>query len=185
MVTLPFATLSPAGKKRAFVFFFCLTLAVMTVMNLLDVPLRTAAAPSGIVSFELAGQPDAAQRIVASWDDEARIYAALSLGIDYLFMLAYSTAVALGCVILAQRMPPALALLGPYLAWAQWIAALLDAVENYSLIRVLLGTAQGWATVARYCALPKFAIIGVGLLYLVAGALLLLWQRLSNLKPAT
>lgn len=178
MIPEPFATLSPAGKKKAFIIFFCLTLAVMMSLNIIDAHIHTTAAPSGIVSFELAGQPDAAQRIVASWDDEARIYAALSLGIDYLFMLSYSIAIALGCVLLAQRMPAFAVRLGIYLAWAQWVAALLDATENYALVRVLLGTARGWATVARYCAVPKFTIVGLGLLYVVAGALLVLWKKL-------
>ena len=175
----PFAALSPRGQKRTFVLLFCLTIAVMMALNLLDVPLRTAAAPSGIVSFELAGQPDAAQRIVASWDEEARVYAALSLGLDYLFMLAYSTAIGLGCVLLSQRLPRFISLLGLYLAWAQWGAALLDALENYALIRVLLGTVQGgWPAVARYCALPKFTIIVLGLVYILGSSLSLLWSRM-------
>jgi hypothetical protein len=58
------------------------------------------------------------------------------------------------------------------LAWAQFAAALLDVVENYALIRVLLGTEQAiWPVIARWCAMPKFIIVALGLIYVIAGAL--------------
>lgn len=42
---------------------------------------------------------------------------------------------------------------GALLAWGQIVAALLDALENYALIQILLGTEQGlWAQVARWSA---------------------------------
>ena len=62
---------------------------------------------------------------------------------------------------------------GVLLAWAQFGAALLDAVENYALIQVLLGSQQAlWPAVARWCAIPKFLIVAAGLVYIGVGAVL-------------
>jgi hypothetical protein len=66
------------------------------VFRVLDVPLRTDAAPDGIVSFELAGTIGRAGEILASWGtlselgglsifQPARTDLAFSLGLDYLF----------------------------------------------------------------------------------------------------
>ena len=58
--------------------------------------------------------------------------------------------------------------LGIFFAWATIGAALLDAMENYALIRILLGTQLDlWPLVARWCAIPKFLILISGLTYVV------------------
>ena len=124
-----------------------LAVALMLVLQGFDRPLRTAAAPQGIVSFGLAGNQAVAQEILASWDSTARVYAGLSLGLDYLFMAAYATAISLGCVwaVRSLRLPRWLGGLGIFLAWGQFVAAGLDAVENVALIQQLLGAqAAAW-----------------------------------------
>jgi hypothetical protein len=58
------------------------------------------------------------------------------------------------------------------------VAALLDAVENYALIRVLLGSNLViWPKVAKWCAVPKFVIVAAGLAYILIGALISLLSR--------
>ncbi len=114
--------------------------------------------------------------MVESWGPAGQVYAGLNLGLDYLFLVAYASAISLGCVLaargLAQRIK-VLSGLGVILAWAQFAAALLDAVENYALIRVLLGAEQAlWPVLARWCAMPKFIIVGLGLVYAIVGALI-------------
>jgi len=60
------------------------------------------------------------------------------------------------------------------LAWAQFLAAFLDAIENYALIRVLLGSTENiWPALARLCAGPKFLIVTLGLLYIICGRILI------------
>ena len=57
---------------------------------------------------------------------------------------------------------------GILLAWGQAAAGLLDALENYSLIRVLLGTRlEYWPIVARLSATGKFGLVALGLLYVI------------------
>jgi hypothetical protein len=166
----PFHWLSTSGQKRAFAVLLVLTLAVMVSLNVLGRPLSTEVAPLGIVSFELAGDFFLAQRMAESWGPTGQVYAGLNLGLDYLFMVAYSSTIALGCVLVARSFSPRVGLL---LAWAQFGAAMLDAVENYALIQVLLGSQQAsWPTVARWCAIPKFLIVAAGLVYVGIGVVL-------------
>ena len=173
----PFNWLSTSGQKRAFVVLLALTLAVMVSLNALGGPLNTEVAPLGIVSFELAGELALAQSMVESWGQTGQVYAGLNLGLDYLFLAAYSSSIALGCVLVARslsRRGAFLSSVGVLLAWAQFGAALLDAVENYALIRVLLGSQQAsWPAVARWCAIPKFLIVAAGLVYVGVGAILI------------
>ncbi len=176
--THPFVWLSPAAQRRAFVLLAVLAAGLMAALQRLGAPLVTAAAPGGIVSFELVGTTAGAQAILDSWDAAARVAAGLSLGLDYLFMPAYAGAIGLGVAQVARGLGPRATRLGTGLAWGQLLAALLDAVENVALIRLLLGASGGaWPAVARWCAIPKFALVALGLLYLLAGTGLTLWRR--------
>ena len=53
-------------RKPLFYTFFTLTIMIFGVFSVLDQPLRTDAAPSGIVSLELAGTPKKAFQIMVS-----------------------------------------------------------------------------------------------------------------------
>jgi hypothetical protein len=68
--------------------------------------------------------------------------------------------------------------MGIIISWAQFLAALLDCVENYGLIQILVGVQnEVWPVVAKWCARPKFLIVGVGLFYVVVGTVLILTLR--------
>ncbi|WP_437931473.1 hypothetical protein WMF37_20185 [Sorangium sp. So ce291] len=135
--------------------------------------LRTGAAPWGIVSFELAGTRERVRRILDSWDEDARVSAAFSVGIDYLIIIAYANGLALDCVMgadaLKKRGLPG-AGLGAPLAWGQWLAGLLDATENGALLGILRGSDQAlWPALARGCAQVKFCLVGAGVAYALLG----------------
>ncbi len=174
----PFGWISVKAQQWAFVILLLLTLILMLSLQVLDAPLKTEAAPLGIISFELAGELSLAQEMIASWGPQGQVYAGLSLGLDYLFLVAYAGAIALGCVLVGRSLSkrlPTMASLGVLLAWGQIGAALLDAVENYSLILILMGSEQEiWALIAKWSALPKFAIVIAGILYVFLGLLLFL-----------
>jgi hypothetical protein len=177
----PFRWISPSAQAQVFIALLAVTLIVLISLQVLGGPLQTHEAPLGIVSFELAGTIHRAQTIVESWGASGRVYAGLNLGLDYLFLVVYAGSIGLGCVLLAQGLSTRmrfLSLAGVVLAWAMIAAALLDSVENYALIRVLLGSQQElWPVLARYCAIPKFMIVAAGLLYLVVGSLLAMITR--------
>ena len=157
--------------------FAAATAVVMLAMGLIDRPLRTPAAPHGIVSFELAGDVPTAQAMLDSWNPRARAAAGVSLGLDYLFLVLYSTTLALACRRVAERFAArgsALAEVGRALAWGQWIAAACDGIENFALIRMLLdGAHTPWPAVAWWFAATKFALLGLGLAYLLNGMTLM------------
>jgi hypothetical protein len=168
--------LSPEAQKR-FWFASLLTSAVsLLAIKVLDISLVTNAAPSGIISFEFAGSMARAQQILNSWDAEAKIRCGLSLGIDYLFLVAYAVFISISCTYVAKALTKRqlfLANLGYLLAWAQLAAALLDAIENAALIQLLLGSQRelfAWA--ALWCAWLKFALVGFGLAYMLLGFIL-------------
>ena len=183
----PFDWLSASRQKRAFIVLLALTLVVMVSLNALGRPLNTDAAPLGIVSFELAGELSLARSMVESWGHTGQVYASLSLGLDYLFLVTYSSCIALGCVLVARRLSrrvESLSSVGVILAWAQLGAALLDAVENYALIQVLFGSRQElWPVVARWCAIPKFLIVAAGLVYVGVGLVLVIVTKARRNAP--
>ena len=165
---------APIGKRRViFVPLFILTVIVMVVLNVVDAPLNTEAAPQGIVSFELAGNVSTAQAILDSWDAQARVHAGFSLGFDFLFLGLYSTAIAYACAWVSSALGDSrrfLASLGLLLAWGQWLAALLDGVENTALWIILTnGPSVPWPQVAWWCAAVKFTLVTLGLLYVTLG----------------
>lgn len=165
----PLEFISTAHRRGLFWFLFACTLLVMLIFNVISQPLSTAAAPSGIVSLELAGTAEKTQIIMDSWDAQAQLLAAFGLGFDYLFMVIYAATLGLACLwardsLQKDRWP--LGRLGVPLAWATLAAALLDAAENVSLLRQLVyGPADSWARLAQLCAWTKFGIIFVALVF--------------------
>lgn len=132
--------------------------------------LITEEAPYGIVCLELAGNEKTARNIIASWQNQgADEYALSSLYWDNFFLLAYSTAIALSCVMAAERLHAPRTLeynLAILLAWAQWLAALLDRTENFALEKMLRdGVKSPLPEIAWWSAIPKFIIIVAGLGY--------------------
>ena len=164
-----------AATRRPFYFWPLLaaTVGIMVIFQVTHAPLNTPAAPSGIVSFELAGTVEKARQMVASWDTHTQLIAAFGLGFDYLFMAVYSATIGLACIwsadMLRQRKWP-LASLGAPLAWGLGLAALFDAFENIGLLVILFGTiASPWPQIAAVCAVLKFALIFLGLIYAFYG----------------
>jgi hypothetical protein len=168
-MTHPFKRIHPARRRRVFFLLLGLTILILLSMNFVGMPLNTAAAPQGIVSFEFAFNPDTAQQMLDSWSPDARVRAGFIQGLDFLFPLVYSTTVGLGCVmaagVIASR-GQAIARIGPWLAWGLWAAAVLDYVENIGLVFLLFGEVRSpFPQIAAVCALIKFALLAVGLVY--------------------
>lgn len=169
----PVLFISPKNRQRVLVILVVAALALMALLNMINRPLVSPASPYGIISFELAGTLVSAKKILAGWDEASRLVAAFSLGLDYLFMLAYPLAIGMACSWIAEELSlhhHPLATLGIRLAWAQCLAALLDAIENIGLMETLLGTQIAlWPRIAQICAVFKFVLVISGLLYALYG----------------
>ena len=178
----PFNNLSNSTRKRIILITFVMSAILLLAMRTLDTPLRTQTAPSGIVSFELAANYAASKQILDSWSAEAKINAALSLGLDFLFLIVYALFISLSCVQIAAALKDDHSILfrvAVVLAWAQFLAAILDAIENLALIHLLLNSSHKWLPcLARGCAIVKFSIVGAGLIFVFGGLLLIGFQKI-------
>jgi len=182
-------------RKRFFITFLFLTLILFAVFRILDKPLRTSAAPNGIVSFELAGKVEQARAITDEWkslslllssvagqpnSDVVNIpytFAAFGLGIDYLFMPIYAFALAFGTLLAADGHSGWVRSLGAIAGYGAFAAALFDAIENYALFQILLNRIYSpFPELAYYCASIKFGLLAFGIVFALLGGL---WPRRS------
>ncbi|UCH50960.1 MAG: hypothetical protein JSV54_08140 [Chloroflexota bacterium] len=164
----------PHGK-RLVVF-----LVLLAVFLIITIGFRfIGPAEPNILDFELAGTNDRATQIINAWDMQDRIRAGFNLGFDYLYMPVYSTLIALACVwgasVMASRKWRTTGLL---LGWGLWAAALFDAVENVALIVILFGTvAAPYPQMAQVCAILKFGLIVLGLVFAAVAAVMYLVRK--------
>lgn len=163
-----------------------LTIFLMVLLSIVGAPLTTPTAPNGIISYELAGSVSKVDEIINSWDHNAQLHAAFSLGFDYLFLVVYSTTIAFACIWAGEQLRSSdwpLAGLGVLLAWGLWLAALLDAVENLALVIMLFGeVVSPWPELARWCAIFKFSLIFIGMVYALLGLIAYISGRFSGTK---
>lgn len=182
----PFDFIPPGWWPRFFWPLLGVNLLLLIVFGITGAPLTTEAAPYGVVSFELAGTVENMHQILTSWDVNTQLRAAFGLGLDYLFMVAYACTIAFGCGMAAQvlqrsRWP----LVGwcNLLAWGVILAALLDAVENIALSVIIFGTvASPWPEIVRWCAIPKFILIFMGIVFVIYGGAVALVERISPVE---
>jgi hypothetical protein len=164
-------------------------IAMQVVLALLDGPLRDTG--DGTVAFEVAGDTQRAEEIVDTWRTEVLLAnAAFIDGLDFLFALLYTSAIAGGCIAAAgvwrRRGRAGLAMAGIWAAWAASAAALFDWTENVALaVQLLDEPAAPWPAVALGAAIPKFAGAWIGLLYaLLGGAAALVGRARGGSRPA-
>jgi hypothetical protein len=169
-------------RKPMFFTFLFLTLLLFAVFNVLDQPLRTGAAPNGIVSFELAGDARTARLITDSWKQTSLLlsatgslnpdivnvpyaFAAFGLGLDYLFMPVYALALGFATLLAAQKHTSVLRSMAVAAGYGAFAAALFDALENYALFQMLLGAFDSdYPAIAAFCAIVKFGLLVFGIL---------------------
>lgn len=148
------------------------------LMMLLDVPLQGDASPRGIVSFELAGTPHQALRILLEWRSrDALGYGRLSLIADFVYLLIYalffsSLALWVGARLSEKKW-------SVRAAWAATTAALVDIFENGVLLYELnrLTSPSPYPQVAAALAIVKFALIAASAAYGLIGSALVFARR--------
>jgi hypothetical protein len=139
--------------------------------------LHTTATPRGIVDLELAWSRGRADRILDAWGPTGWRSAILLTYLDILiFIPAYAFVLAVAVVCSSVSWDgTGIALLptgGIVIAWLQWVAGVLDWLEDGFLLHMLRGrerqrrSQSPWAPrLASMCATVKFALIGTGVLY--------------------
>ena len=175
----PLMNIPSERRKTTFFSLLLFTILTMVVLNFTGRPLISDPAPYGILSYELAGSEGKAQKILDSWDEIARIYAGFNLGFDYLFLILYSTSIALAIVWLIDLLRISLKVrrFALLLATSLSVAALLDAIENAALFSMLVnGATSPWPQISFVCAIIKFGLVFLGLAFCIVGFVVYLFQ---------
>ncbi|MBB3037158.1 hypothetical protein [Hoyosella altamirensis] len=163
-------SLHPRTLWKLFLGFLAATVLISAGMWATSGSLTNDLAPHGIVSFEFVGDSEAAAAMLDSWGERGRIEAAFNLGLDFLFILAWVPAVAIGCLWVAQRFGRFVMALRA-LATLQIVAGMFDMIENVALLNLLLTTpSEPWPQIAWWAALLKFSILALGVVAIAAGA---------------
>jgi hypothetical protein len=152
--------------RRLYWISLVLAIASLCALAIIDQHLKTPVSPLGIVSFELCAYESACASIPASWDAKAKLYAAMSLGLDHLFMLAYPAAISCGLWLFRSRCPALWRTPTMLMICAVWVAGAADAVENHHLFQMLLDQPMAnhqWpatlaATVKFLCLMPALTL---------------------------
>lgn len=111
----------------------------------------------------------AAPRMFRSWDESTKSKLRTALWWDFLFIFIYPSAIATSCFIAGRFLDSRGIVAFRYtliIIFLQLVAALFDATENFALLRVLRGPIESpWPQLARWCALCKFGLIIIGIVY--------------------
>ncbi len=171
-MTGPFARV-PAARRRAVQHAStAVTVGLLVVITVLGLPLRTDAAPLGLVSLQLAASPEVAAGMLESWASILRSRVLWAHGLDLVLPFAYALAVGTAATGASARV----ASVGPsaqIAAGAVLVAAIADQVENVAMgLTILSAPSWGSMLVTLASATIKFATLAVAL-----GALVVTLQR--------
>jgi hypothetical protein len=172
--------LSKSVEKKLTIILIIGIILTIGVMRYLDTPLKNDVCKHGITSFELAKDVNKTVAIINSWDEHAKISVSISMGFDFLFILVYTTLIALLIYKVSKSFTGNhfVKRIGIVLLNAIFFAGLLDIVENIALIKLLFGEYQQiWSSIAYYFASVKFAIVLVCLIYIILNSLWLLFKK--------
>lgn len=150
-----------------------LLLFATALMMFVDVPLQSESSPFGIVSFELAGRPHQALRILLEWRSRSVLgIARLSLIVDFIYLVIYALFFGALALWVGHRLGDSK--WSARAAWSAMIGALLDVAENGVLLYELnrLTSPSPYPQLAAALAIGKFLLLLASAAYgLVGGAL--------------
>jgi hypothetical protein len=168
-------------------FFATLSIILMLQLRALDSDLRLEQTPLGIVGYELAWSAERATDILTVWRrNDVTETARVSLGIDFLFLIAYPLMFFTGARLLARDPHGAFDRLGRQLARAVLLCIPLDALENVLLWHMISnGATDRLMHVATLAASTKFLIVGTVALWCVAAIVRRVAARSPSRSPTS
>ncbi|MBC7829088.1 MAG: hypothetical protein H7122_15160 [Chitinophagaceae bacterium] len=125
-----------------------------------------------IVQFEIAKKVPVAEGILRDWttpDDTKFQKAVTGIYFDYLFIVLYTTALAIACIYFSQLTGhQILKRAGRFFQFLIILAGICDIIENIAMLNSLNGRLNAWNVAWAYnMAVTKFSIIIVTLLFLM------------------
>jgi hypothetical protein len=129
---------------------------------------------TSVIELELMRTTARTAEVMADLGSEGRDAARTALWLDFPYLIAYGLFLSLACTAIADRARErgkgGWQRAGELLAWGALGAALFDAIENVSLLRILAGHAdQPYPGIAFTAAAAKFALSTAAGLYALAG----------------
>lgn len=159
-------------KKLLFLSIVLFVLASIG-MGVVDVYMQNEITPYGIISFEFIKTIEASNAAMQAWGPTGQIATGISVGLDFLYLVMY---ISIGCIFLAMTSEKVSAISPSFgralliLAYLYPVVGLLDVIENYSLIQLLLGSQDSiWPTTAYYCAITKFGGLAIAWVFVIFG----------------
>ena len=147
-----------------------LAVLLFVTMTVLGLPLRTDAAPLGIVSLQFAASPEAAERMLVSWSAVPRVRLLWAHGLDLLLPVTYAVAIGLAAMHAAQ-VTRAAGRSAAVASGAAAAAAMSDQVENVAMgITILSGPAWAGVLATLVAATVKSTLLALAVGALVAAA---------------
>jgi len=154
--------------KKLFWFILVLFIPTFIGMSIIGAFLKTSSTPYGIVSFEFCGFTLSCQSALESWNNSGQLFAMLSLGLDYLFLVLYPALIATGLILIAPKLTNTLATITKMVVFSCVVISLCDAIENYALIQIILFQSEdSYGMIAAIFASIKFALLGMAVLWLL------------------
>lgn len=163
--------MAPAARRRLVGRSLVANVVFSGVMLAVARPMR--AGGHDIVPFEMAGDAETVDRIIADWGDAGVRAARLQTRLDMGYLVSYGVATTAGCAHVAGAARdaghPIVAGAGDLLGWATVVAAGCDAVENAAMLAELDGARGRLPALARRCARVKFGLVIPAVAYAVVG----------------
>lgn len=128
--------------------------------------------PNNIVQFEMAKTTSVASDIISKWGPAGVAIAKTSTYLDFIYILLYSAAIALGCSVAAGYSKNKIFIkVGIALSLLTLVAGTCDVIENIAMLRTLNEIDHVTVSVAYYFAATKFAILFIALLFIIVAFL--------------
>jgi predicted acylesterase/phospholipase RssA len=157
-------------------------LAFVLILGWLTRSLRGPESSGPHIDLQLAGSSTRVIELKEAWGPSGVSKMRAGIWLDFVFLLVYGVALYIGVVWAKHQWTevwPPLTWIGVVLAVGALLAACLDAVEN-TLMLLNLSDAEPsdrHAATVRTLALAKFALVGVGFAYFLAGLARFSWSE--------
>lgn len=153
----------PRSHRRRVLLSSLVAFALFGAVLVLGLPLRTDAAPFGIVSLQFAASPAAAERMLASWSAVPRARLLWAHGLDLVLPFAYAIAIA-GAARRFAAMARRGRALAAFAAGAAITAAVADQVENIAMgFTILAGASWPSVLITLVAAIAKSTMLVVAI----------------------
>jgi hypothetical protein len=150
-----------------------LAIALLITMTVVNQPLQTAAAPQGLISFQLAGSAEQTHAILLSWPRDTLTLAKLALWLDFLFVVTYLAAL-LQLTRHFTRDRPGIRerMIARGVRTLFVVAGLSDVIENIVLLNNFNPPSDGLSLTAAILALLKYTgfVLGAAGLVVIRAA---------------